>query len=134
MLQKLAPEYALAATALKEHDPSIILGKVRKALGQLGCRCHILAWISQGRVGSVVLSCGSEGTVDNLIGELDNKEIGCVCAEQVDATEEKKTGEKFSVSGYPTLKWFVKGKPVDYNGPRDRCIKYSRTEQTGVNL
>lgn len=62
--KKLAPEYAKAATALKEHDASILIAKV-------------------------------------------------------DATEEKKVAEKYGVSGYPTLKWFVKGKAIDYNGPRD---------------
>ena len=26
---------------------------------------------------------------------------------KVDATEEKKTGERFGIQGFPTLKWFV---------------------------
>mmetsp|Transcript_50537 Transcript_50537/g.123243 ORF Transcript_50537/g.123243 Transcript_50537/m.123243 type:complete len:560 (-) Transcript_50537:140-1819(-) len=40
---------------------------------------------------------------------------------KVDATEEKALGERFGVSGYPTLKIFTKGsdKPADYDGPRD---------------
>ncbi|GMH36269.1 hypothetical protein BSKO_04137 [Bryopsis sp. KO-2023] len=62
--KSLAPEYAKAATAMKEHDDSIVVAKV-------------------------------------------------------DATEEKELAKKFGVSGYPTIKWFVKGKPTEYNGPRD---------------
>jgi protein disulfide-isomerase A4 len=29
-------------------------------------------------------------------------------------------GSRFDVSGYPTLKFFKKGKAVDYDGPRDK--------------
>lgn len=39
---------------------------------------------------------------------------------QVDATVEESLGSKFSVQGYPSLKWFVDGElAMDYNGPRD---------------
>lgn len=38
---------------------------------------------------------------------------------KVDATEEKDLGTRFSVAGFPTLKWFVDGEPaLDYNGGR----------------
>ncbi|GFR44575.1 hypothetical protein Agub_g5850 [Astrephomene gubernaculifera] len=39
---------------------------------------------------------------------------------KVDATVEESLGSKFSVQGYPTLKWFVDGELVsDYGGSRD---------------
>ena len=36
----------------------------------------------------------------------------------VDATEEKAAAAEFGVQGFPTLKWFVNGKPSDYSGGR----------------
>jgi hypothetical protein len=38
---------------------------------------------------------------------------------KVDATTEKSLGDKFGVSGYPTLKILRHGKRFDYNGPRE---------------
>jgi len=38
---------------------------------------------------------------------------------KVDATENKKVADRYSVQGYPTLKWFVDGKDSEYNGGRD---------------
>lgn len=37
---------------------------------------------------------------------------------KVDATEQSELGEKFQVRGYPTLKFFREGRPIDYNAGR----------------
>ena len=37
---------------------------------------------------------------------------------KVDSTVEKTVAEKFQVKGYPTLKFFINGSPVEYNGGR----------------
>lgn len=39
---------------------------------------------------------------------------------KVNATAETELAKRFDVSGYPTLKIFRKGKPFDYNGPREK--------------
>ncbi|KAM9216408.1 protein disulfide-isomerase A4 [Dugong dugon] len=39
---------------------------------------------------------------------------------KVDATAETDLAQRFGVSGYPTLKIFRRGKPFDYNGPREK--------------
>eukprot|EP00927_Polykrikos_kofoidii_P059390 TRINITY_DN54549_c0_g1_i1.p1 TRINITY_DN54549_c0_g1~~TRINITY_DN54549_c0_g1_i1.p1 ORF type:complete len:379 (-),score=66.26 TRINITY_DN54549_c0_g1_i1:187-1323(-) len=36
----------------------------------------------------------------------------------VDGTTETQLARVYKVGGYPTLKWFVKGRPIDYSGPR----------------
>lgn len=37
---------------------------------------------------------------------------------KVDATENTNVAKEYGVQGYPTLKFFVKGSPIDYNGGR----------------
>ncbi|KAJ8272758.1 hypothetical protein GJAV_G00093090 [Gymnothorax javanicus] len=51
---------------------------------------------------------------------------------KVDATVESDIATRFEVSGYPTLKIFRKGKPYEYNGPREKygIVDYM-TEQAG---
>jgi protein disulfide-isomerase-like protein len=36
----------------------------------------------------------------------------------VDGTEETQLSRIYNIGGYPTLKWFVHGRPLDYEGPR----------------
>lgn len=40
---------------------------------------------------------------------------------KVDATENGETAKKFGVQGYPTLKFFVKGNAIDFNGGRTQA-------------
>lgn len=40
---------------------------------------------------------------------------------KVDATEEQELAEQFGVRGYPTLKFFRNGSPVDYSGKQFLC-------------
>jgi len=37
---------------------------------------------------------------------------------KVDATEQKEIAKRFEVQGYPTLKFFIKGSPIEYEGGR----------------
>ena len=46
--------------------------------------------------------------------ELKSKGSKAVLA-KVDADSEKELGTKFDVSGFPTLKWFINGKPQEYS-------------------
>lgn len=54
----------------------------------------------------------------------------------VDADEHKSLGKRFSVQGFPTLKWFdgtSGSQPEDYNGGRDlESLQNFVTEKTGV--
>ncbi|KAG7488630.1 hypothetical protein MATL_G00036180 [Megalops atlanticus] len=51
---------------------------------------------------------------------------------KVDATAETELASRFEVTGYPTLKIFRKGKPFEYNGPREKfgIVDYM-SEQAG---
>ena len=53
-----------------------------------------------------------------LAAKMNEKEDGIPIAE-VDATENAELAERFGVEGYPTLKFFVDGKPTDYQGDRE---------------
>ncbi|KNA18886.1 hypothetical protein SOVF_066890 [Spinacia oleracea] len=45
---------------------------------------------------------------------------------KVDADKYRRLGDKYEIDGFPTLKLFVHGVPVDYNGPRkaDLLVRY----------
>lgn len=44
---------------------------------------------------------------------------------KLDATVENTVAEQFGVKGYPTLKFFVDGEPVDYSGAREEDAMYN---------
>jgi protein disulfide-isomerase A1 len=63
--------------------------------------------------------CGHcKNMVDDYI-KLSNFVAESVVVAEVDATVESELAKKNGVSGYPTLKWFVKGTEQDYSGGRD---------------
>jgi len=51
---------------------------------------------------------------------------------KVDTTKEEKLGKRFDIKGFPTLKWFVNGKDVEYTGGRttDTIVNWI-TKKTG---
>ena len=52
---------------------------------------------------------------------------------KVDATVEKKLDKKFEITGFPVLKLFIRGKPVEYNGERNHedLVKWIRKKTNG---
>lgn len=59
------------------------------------------------------------------LGEMISKDPALnsqVTIAKVDADEHRPLGERFEVQGFPTVKWFPRGRPefpIDYQGPRD---------------
>ena len=55
---------------------------------------------------------------------------------KVDATVEKKLSKKFEITGFPVLKLFIQGKPIEYNGERNHedLIKWIRKKTNGQAL
>ena len=51
--------------------------------------------------------------------ELKKVGDGYVPLAKVDATVESSVAEKYDVQGYPTLKFFVNGSPLDFEGGRN---------------
>jgi len=50
---------------------------------------------------------------------------GGVAIAKVDATVENALAEEFAVKGFPTLKFFVDGQPVDYSGAREEDAMFN---------
>jgi len=80
--------------------------------------------------------CKNLAPVWDELGELYKKESEVVIA-KVDADGHKTLGERYGVGGFPTLKFFLKGKdvssPLDYNGGRELedLVKFTN-EATGA--
>jgi len=53
-----------------------------------------------------------------LARQMDEGDTGLVIA-QVDLTVHRDIGTRFNVKGFPTLKFFLNGEPIDYNGARE---------------
>ena len=53
------------------------------------------------------------------------EEEGGIPIAKVDATVETELAEKFGVKGFPTLKMFVNGEPIDYQGAREEEAIYN---------
>ena len=52
---------------------------------------------------------------------------------KVDATVEKKLDKRFEITGFPVLKLFIRGKPIEYSGERNHedLIKWIRKKTNG---
>lgn len=63
------------------------------------------------------------------------RESADVALLQVDCTEQQPLCNEYGVSGYPTLKVFRNGTPVDYAGPRkaDGIISYMVKWVSAIN-
>ena len=44
---------------------------------------------------------------------------------KLDATEQKAAASEYSIQGFPTLKFFVNGQPIDYQGAREEEPMYN---------
>ena len=60
----------------------------------------------------------------SLAKRMNDQEDGIPIA-KVDATVQKELAEKYQVQGFPTLKYFVDGEPIDYSGAREENDIYN---------
>jgi protein disulfide-isomerase A6 len=65
--------------------------------------------------------CKRLAPVFDELAELYKHKTDDLVIAKADCDEHKELGERFSVSGYPTLKWFAKGStnPEDYEAGRE---------------
>lgn len=80
--------------------------------------------------------CKSLAPEYKILGETFDAEIDGVVIADVDATVHTELAQRFSVQGFPTLKFFKKGStdPVPYDGPRDAAgLTQWMNENTGLN-
>jgi protein disulfide-isomerase A1 len=53
---------------------------------------------------------------------------------EVDATQETQTAEAYDVKGYPTLKFFLDGVVIEYNGARTADDMYGWIKRIGETV
>jgi len=69
----------------------------------------------------VFQGCGHCKSMKPAYTEAANELLGTDHAiAAVDCTKNRKLASKYSISGYPTLKYFKDGQPSDYDGGRDK--------------
>lgn len=69
--------------------------------------------------------CKSMAPAYSKLAERMKNEKDGVAIAKVDATVENELASKFGVQGFPTLKFFINGEPVDYQGGRDEDAMFN---------
>jgi protein disulfide-isomerase A1 len=69
--------------------------------------------------------CKSMAAGYSKLAKRMKSETNGVAIAKVDTTVETTLGEQFGIKGYPTLKFFVDGQPVDYSGAREEDALYN---------
>jgi protein disulfide-isomerase A1 len=59
------------------------------------------------------------------LGEQVHKESSDIFIAKLDATEHKTVSGEHSIQGFPTLKFFINGSPIDYSGAREKDAMYN---------
>lgn len=69
--------------------------------------------------------CKSMAPAYSKLAQRMKAEKDGVAIAKVDATVENELGSKFGVQGFPSLKFFINGQPVDYQGGRDEDAMFN---------
>lgn len=64
--------------------------------------------------------CKSMAPAYAELAEHFHKDGSKVKIAKLDATVHKEFAEQFGIEGFPTIKLFINGKPIDYNGERSK--------------